>query len=128
MKRVTQFGKMVLPSRQRSEPSCGTLAAVLSNDGISGRSGQDGGHCVRLAMPIARHPDCSPFATLATCHALLFTLEGSGGSLPVEVIVWRDKPSLIKPVDDERLRDLRSGDDVLCGERLTKVLRVVIYR
>jgi len=49
-------------------------------------------------------------------------------SLPVEVNVWKGKPSLIKSVDDKRLRDLRAGDDVLCGGRLTKVLGVEIWR
>ena len=69
-----------------------------------------------------------PAATLDTCHALLFRLEPPEGTLPVEVIVWRDKPSLIKPVDKKRLRDLQPGDDVLCGERLTKVIGVEIWR
>jgi len=77
-------------------------------------------------VPISRHPDCSPTATLDSCHALLFTLEGPAGSLPVEVIVWKDRPSLIKPVDEKRLRDLRAGDDVLCDGRLTRVLEVEI--
>jgi hypothetical protein len=79
-------------------------------------------------MPISRHPDCSPTATLESCHALLFRIEPPEGELPHEVIVWRDKPSLIRPVDNKRLRDLRAGDDVLCGDRLTKVLRVEIWR
>jgi len=31
-------------------------------------------------------------------------------------------------VDDTLVRDLRAGDDVLCGDRLAKVLGVEIWR
>jgi hypothetical protein len=45
------------------------------------------------------------------------------------VIVWKDRPSAVKPVEErKRLRDLRPGDRVTVFGKLATLVEVEIYR
>ena len=79
-------------------------------------------------MPIPINHYAAAGATLDNCRALLFRLAGTDDQPESEVIVWRDRPSLIKPVDDERLRDLRPGDKVEVGGKVRSVVAMEVYR
>ena len=80
-------------------------------------------------MTIARDRHVAPHVTLEKCDALQFSFVSREGELPTSVIVWRGGPKNLRPMDSaKRLRDLRSGDQVICFGKQEEILGVVIYR
>lgn len=71
-------------------------------------------------------PQCNPGQTLETAHALHFQFA------PPQpwrsVIVWRDRPKLVRPVEHKRLRDLRPGDEVIFQGQRETIYAVEVYR
>lgn len=69
--------------------------------------------------PVDKTPD------LEKCEALIFTFDDGLTSL----VVWKGKPSLLKPLSDvKRLRDIQPGDAVeLRGKRYV-VRSVGVFR
>ena len=69
--------------------------------------------------PKAVEPD------LETCEALIFHLNDGLTS----VVVWKNKPSLLKPLEKvKRLRDLKAGDRVSVWGREFLVRSVEVFR
>ena len=45
------------------------------------------------------------------------------------IIVWKDHPKPLRPkVADQRIRDLRAGDEVIWNDELHTVSSVAVYR
>ena len=76
---------------------------------------------------IGRDIHCPPSSTIENCHAIRFTLD-AGEAQPMEMIVWRNRKSILKPVDKKSIRDIRSGDLVFVGETRLRVIAVDLYR
>lgn len=79
-----------------------------------------------LPTGVTRSRHASPRITLANCDAIRFSFEPDGLS---GIIVWRDKPARLRPVEQgKRISELRPGDRVLV-EGVEETLRVVeLYR
>ena len=77
---------------------------------------------------VTRSNETSPDATLDTCFALKFDFEGPNGQGTKSVIVWRDGPKNIRPLEKTRLRDIRPGDYVESFGNRECVEAVEIYR
>jgi hypothetical protein len=80
-----------------------------------------------LPPGVTRSKDISQDATLDNCFAVKFDLEAENEGIS-SLIVWRDGPKNIRPVDNKRLRDLRPGDYVQSFGKRKRVLDVEIYR
>jgi hypothetical protein len=81
-----------------------------------------------LPEGIARSNEASPDATLDNCFALKFDFAGPDAQGTRSVIVWRDGPKNIRPLEKTRLRDVRPGDHVESFGKRECVVAVEIYR
>ena len=81
---------------------------------------------------ITRSSDLQAFVTLDNCHALMFHFREDNSPADAMlscVIVWKDRPSAVKPVEErKRLRDLRPGDRVTVFGKSATLVEVEIYR
>jgi hypothetical protein len=81
-----------------------------------------------LPPGVTRSKDISQDATLDDCFAVKFDLEGAQDNGTSSLIVWRDGPKNIRPIESKRLRDLRPGDYVQSFGKRKRVLAIEIYR
>ncbi len=80
-----------------------------------------------LPPGVTRSKEISQDATLDNCFAVKFDLEAEDKGIS-SLIVWRDGPKNIRPLENKRLRDVRPGDYVQSFGKRKRVLAVEIYR
>ncbi len=84
---------------------------------------------MNLPDGVTRSPEIGRHVTLENCHALQFRLQSRGGEASRSIIVWRDRPKHVRPVDPrKRLRDMRPGDRVVFIGKEETVVAVEVYR
>ena len=81
----------------------------------------------KLPPGVTRSKDINQNATLDNCFAVKFELEAEDQGRS-SLIVWRDGPKNIRPLEKTRLRDLRPDDYVQSFGKRIRVLSVEIYR
>ena len=76
---------------------------------------------------LPRSQYCRADVTIENCESLLFEFETEGPTSR-QIIVARGQKSTLKPIEKDRIRDLRPGDKVeLDGEERT-ITKVEIHR
>ena len=78
--------------------------------------------------PMHLNPHAAQNVTLDTCHALQFHLEPRRNEVSRSVIIWRGSRADFRLVGRERLRDVRTGDEVVYQGRPELVIEVEVYR
>jgi hypothetical protein len=78
---------------------------------------------------VMRERYVSKSVTLENCQAIRFYFDPPIGSVEHSVIVWRNRPAKMKPLETvKRLRDLRPGDKVIVNGKTETMIAVEIYR